>query len=104
MLSVACLNYLLFVCDIINVEVDYCTLCLIACTMHVLSFILVCDLKLIDITGCLSLRILIMVISSTRRCLNEPNVFYYVCGEYTFQHNRKAISDFIKRAYLAYFK
>ena len=28
-LSVACLNYLLFVCDI-NVEVGYCTLCLIA--------------------------------------------------------------------------
>jgi len=33
-LSVVCLNYPLFVCDIINVEVGYCTLCLIACTMH----------------------------------------------------------------------
>jgi len=33
-LSVACLNYPLFFCDIINVEVGYCTLCLIACTMH----------------------------------------------------------------------
>jgi len=33
-LSVACLNYPLFVCDTINVEAGYCTLCLIACTMH----------------------------------------------------------------------
>jgi len=42
--------------------------------------------------------------SSRRRCLNEPNVFCYICGEYTLQHNRKTISDFVKRAYLAYFK
>jgi len=33
-LSVACLNCPLFVCDTINVEAGYCTLCLIACTMH----------------------------------------------------------------------
>ena len=35
-----------------------------------------------------------------RLCLNEPNVFYYICGEYTLEHNRKTISDFVKRAYL----
>ena len=45
-----------------------------------------------------------MATSSRRRCLNEPNVFCYICGEYTLQHNRKTISDFLKRAYLAYFK
>ena len=45
-----------------------------------------------------------MVTSSRRRCLNEPNVFCYICGEYTLQHNKKTISDFVKRAYLAYFK
>jgi len=33
-LSVACLNYPLFVCDVINVKVGYCTLRLIACIMH----------------------------------------------------------------------
>jgi len=33
-LSVACRNCPLFICDIIIVEVGYCTLCLIACTMH----------------------------------------------------------------------
>ena len=39
-----------------------------------------------------------------RRCLNSPNVFCYVCGEYTLQLNRKRISEFVKCAYLAYFK
>ena len=50
------------------------------------------------------IRILIMATSWRRRCLNDPNVFCYICGEYTLQHNRKTISDFAKRAYLAYFK
>jgi len=45
-----------------------------------------------------------MATSSRRRCLNETNVFCYICGEYTSQHSRKTISDFVKRAYLAYFK
>ena len=31
-------------------------------------------------------------------------VFCYICGEYTLEHNRYAISDFVKQAYLAYFK
>ena len=45
-----------------------------------------------------------MAISSRRRCLNEANVFCYIRGEYTLEHNRKTISDFVKRTYLAYFK
>jgi len=45
-----------------------------------------------------------MATSSRRRCLNEPNVFCYICGEHTLQHNKKTISDFVKLAYLAYFK
>ena len=44
-----------------------------------------------------------MATSSRRRCLIEPNVLCYICGEYTLEH-RKTISDFIKRTYLAYFK
>ena len=46
-----------------------------------------------------------MAISSPRRrCLNNPNVFCYICGEYTLQSYRKGISEFVKCAYLAYFK
>ena len=46
-----------------------------------------------------------MATSSPRRlCLNNPNVFCYICGEYTFQSNRKEISKFVKCTYLAYFK
>ena len=41
-------------------------------------------------------------LSRTRR--NDPGVFCYICGEYPQEHNRKAISDFVKQAYLAYFK
>ena len=39
-----------------------------------------------------------------RRCLNSPNVFCYICGEYTLQLNRKRINEFVKCVYLAYFK
>ena len=42
--------------------------------------------------------------SPRRRCLKNPNVFCYICGEYTLQSNRKGISEFVKCAYLAYFK
>jgi len=45
-----------------------------------------------------------MATSSRRRCLNESNVFCCICGEYTLHHNKKTISGFLKRAYLAYFK
>ena len=42
--------------------------------------------------------------SPTRRCLNNLNVFCYIFGEYTLQSNRKGISEFVKCAYIAYFK
>ena len=42
--------------------------------------------------------------ATTRRgCLNQPDMFCYICGEYTQQENRKPISEFLKRAYLSYF-
>lgn len=44
-----------------------------------------------------------MASTSRRNCVNHPDVFCYICGEYTFKESRKPISDFIKRAYLAYF-
>ena len=36
--------------------------------------------------------------------LNNPNVFCYICGESVLQSNSKWISEFVKCAYLAYFK
>ena len=46
-----------------------------------------------------------MATSSPRRpCLNHPNVFCYICGEYTLQSNRKGVNEFVKCTYLAHFK
>ena len=45
-----------------------------------------------------------MAASSRRRCLNDVNAFCYICGEYTFELNRKTITDFLKQVYFAYFK
>ncbi|KAI0979047.1 hypothetical protein GJ496_003712 [Pomphorhynchus laevis] len=42
-------------------------------------------------------------IASRRGCVNSPNVYCYVCGEYTLAENRLNITDFVERAYLAYF-
>ncbi|ESO06027.1 hypothetical protein HELRODRAFT_160140 [Helobdella robusta] len=41
--------------------------------------------------------------SKRRSCKNKPDVFCYICGEYTLVHNRNQVTCFIKRAYHAYF-
>ena len=41
--------------------------------------------------------------SKRRKCCNDPNVFCYICGDYTVKKQRKPITDFVKRAYYAYF-
>ena len=41
--------------------------------------------------------------SARRSCKNKPNVFCYICGEYTIASNRKPVTSFIMRAYHAYF-
>ena len=41
--------------------------------------------------------------SSRRSCRNKPDVFCYICGEYTVVPNRKSVTSFVKRAYHAYF-
>ena len=38
-----------------------------------------------------------------RHCKNKPDVFCYICGEYTLVPNRNPVTSFIKRAYHAYF-
>ena len=42
--------------------------------------------------------------ASRRQCNNHPDCFCYICGEYTFVNQRKDISEFVRRAYLSYFK
>ena len=38
--------------------------------------------------------------SSRRVCINDPNSFCHICGEYIFQKYRLSVSDFVKQAYL----
>ena len=38
-----------------------------------------------------------------RSCRNKPDVFCYICGEYTIAPNRKPVTSFLTRAYHAYF-
>ena len=41
--------------------------------------------------------------SSRRSCKNKPDIFCYICGEYTIVPNRNPVTSFVKRAYHAYF-
>ena len=41
--------------------------------------------------------------TSRRCCKNSPDAFWYICGKFTYSSERKEISDFIKKVYLAYF-
>ena len=40
---------------------------------------------------------------SRRKCKFDPNVFCYICGPFTVSKQRQEITDFVKKAYLAYF-
>ena len=42
--------------------------------------------------------------SSRRSCCSDPDKFCYICGQYTFKKQRKAITDFVRKVHLAYFK
>lgn len=41
--------------------------------------------------------------ATRRMCVNKPDVFCYVCGEYTLAPNRNNVTTFIKSVYYAYF-
>ena len=41
--------------------------------------------------------------SSRRSCKNDPDMFCYVCGKFTLRQHRKSISEFVVKAYFAYF-
>ena len=42
--------------------------------------------------------------STRRKCLNFSDSFCYICGSFTVPSQRMNISEFVKRAHLAYFK
>ena len=42
--------------------------------------------------------------SSRRKCKLDPNIFCYICGSFTVSKQRQGITDFVKKAYLAYFE
>jgi hypothetical protein len=62
----------------------------------------VCIFPLISFHSCRSNTVEVMA-TSRRSCLNHPDVFCYICGEYTLKSSRKPISEFVKRAYVSYF-
>jgi hypothetical protein len=43
------------------------------------------------------------VFAVSRKCVNSPNLFYYVCGEFTAKSQTKFITPIVKKAYELYF-
>lgn len=41
--------------------------------------------------------------STSRCCVNDPDIFCYVCGEYILKNQRKSITNTVRRLYFAYF-
>lgn len=44
-----------------------------------------------------------MAARSSRSCINDANIFCYICGTYVILKQRQNITTFVKRAYHAYF-
>lgn len=42
--------------------------------------------------------------SQRRKCCNHPDIFCYICGNFTLKDQRRNINIFVKKMYLAYFK
>jgi peroxiredoxin len=40
---------------------------------------------------------------ATRSCINIPDIFSYICGQYVIKKQRQNITDFVEKAYYAYF-
>ena len=43
------------------------------------------------------------VTSKRRKCCNDPDISYYICGYFTLSPQRRNINSFIKKIYLVYF-
>ena len=37
------------------------------------------------------------------KCLNSPNLFCYICGQFTVAKQRVGINEFVKKSYFTYF-
>ena len=46
---------------------------------------------------------MVKIISTRKSCRNRPNMFCYICGEYTLVPNRNPVTTFIRQTYHAYF-
>ena len=45
-----------------------------------------------------------VIMSQSRRpCTNSPDLFCYICGSYTVSRSGNAITEFVNKAYFAYF-
>ena len=45
-----------------------------------------------------------VIMSQSRRpCTNSPDLFCYICVRYTVSRSRSAITEFVHKAYFAYF-
>ena len=40
----------------------------------------------------------------SRRCVNDPNTFCYICGEFTTKVQRRNMTPLVKKAYELYFQ
>ena len=40
---------------------------------------------------------------ATRGCINSPDCYCYICGNYTIKKRQRSISDFVEKVYFAYF-
>jgi hypothetical protein len=48
-------------------------------------------------------QLLILVLIMNRVCKNHPDRFCYICGQVTFPQRKLHISEFVRKAYHAYF-
>jgi hypothetical protein len=63
----------------------------------------VCIFSLLALRFCRSNTVEVMATSRRSCFLHHPDIFYYICGEYTLKGIRKPISELVKRAYVGYF-
>jgi hypothetical protein len=40
---------------------------------------------------------------ASRGCVNSPNSFRYICGEFMIKKHQRNITDFVRKVYYAYF-
>jgi hypothetical protein len=46
---------------------------------------------------------LVVVFAMSHQCVNQPNLFCYICGEFTPKSQKKSITHVVKKAYELHF-